>query len=483
MVNRTNNNRKSTIILFSNNPKQERRVPEVRLAGEPGVAKHLGRTLGPLRPDWDQVKRDRLQQAMREKLWAHRGPREALLSIPEGVRIVSANPADPYFGTGPDGCGQNVIGQELQKLRTFFGSYLQRRRLTLKVANVGGPWEPFSKEIDVTGTVPSEVAELAAKALGLTPEVLSVDLVTEGGFEKIPLESFGSAADLESFLAKNAGDCLAEVNLTEVAAVTLWNGTDDSYIGRADLLHLCRSCDDLLERFKMMVPLLRHTGFAPSVNFSIDDSEPRTLDEACMSEIRAAAEEMADVVISARYTLPDQPQAALLSAPEVDEPAQVVFGRHTALSPEALRDRVKGLVWGAALGDAVGLCTEFMTKAGAAEKYADPAKLSPASRVADKHRSRWGQGDWTDDTDQLVLVLDAVVAGNGVLDQRLFAKSLKQWRQNGFPELGDTAGLGIGQTVSAVLEHPAYDVAPDVAADAEWRQYGCSMAANGAVMR
>ena len=54
---------------------------QVRRAPEPGIAKHLGRTLGPLRADWDDVKANRLRRALREKLWAHVEPRNFLFSI------------------------------------------------------------------------------------------------------------------------------------------------------------------------------------------------------------------------------------------------------------------------------------------------------------------------------------------------------------------------------------------------------------------
>lgn len=93
---------------------------KIRVELEPGVAKHLGRTCGPLRPDWDQIKRDRLKQALIEKFWAHPEARTLLLSIPENTRIVFGSKVDPFFGVGPDGCGQNVMGAELQNLRLFF---------------------------------------------------------------------------------------------------------------------------------------------------------------------------------------------------------------------------------------------------------------------------------------------------------------------------------------------------------------------------
>merc|ERR1712008_108493 len=164
-------------------------------------------------------------------------------------------------------------------------------------------------------------------------------------------------------------------------------------------------------------------------------------------------------------------------------PPHVECGNHSYLARDELVDKIRGLVWGAALGDATGLCTEFMSKEEASQKYADISKVGPGSRVQDRHRSRWAQGDWTDDTDQMILLMDSLLANKGVLHPHAFAESLGQWRNEGFPELGDTAGLGIGSTVNAVLEHPAFAVAPDAAADDVWRRGGCTAAANGAVMR
>jgi hypothetical protein len=68
-----------------------------------------------------------------------------------------------------------------------------------------------------------------------------------------------------------------------------------------------------------------------------------------------------------------------------------------------LADRIRGLFFGAALGDAAGLATEFMTSAEEEEFYGtrfefmpQPTKMKP-----DTHRMMWAPGDWTDDTDQL----------------------------------------------------------------------------------
>eukprot|EP00931_Biecheleriopsis_adriatica_P079002 TRINITY_DN52419_c0_g1_i1.p1 TRINITY_DN52419_c0_g1~~TRINITY_DN52419_c0_g1_i1.p1 ORF type:complete len:709 (-),score=158.35 TRINITY_DN52419_c0_g1_i1:24-1847(-) len=420
---------------------------------------------------------------MLEKLWAHRQVRETLLSIPEGTRIVNGNSVDPFFGTGPDGCGENVIGAELHSLREFFTAFPKRRQLLLKVSDVGEPFEPFSAFVDVTGVAPGGIAVAAASVLSLTVgDILEVQLLTDGGFDKAGVDDFSSLQDLEQFLARNEDDCELEVRLVDVAVVTLWNAADDNYLGRTDVRHLCPTPEALRKRLESLAPLLAYEAFTPSITFAIDGSEPQELSASSMERIVQEAQNMADVLISAHYAIPEAYQSPL-QAPTALDSARVELGMHTCLSSSDLSDRLRGLIWGAALGDAVGLATEFMNKEEAAQAYPDRSKLSPASRVEDRHRSRWMQGDWTDDTDQLILLLDAVIEGNGIMDQKVFARSLKHWKQHGFPELGDSSGLGIGQTVNGVLEHQVYDVAPEVAATSVWRQSGCSMAANGAVMR
>mmetsp|Transcript_134099 Transcript_134099/g.246073 ORF Transcript_134099/g.246073 Transcript_134099/m.246073 type:complete len:708 (+) Transcript_134099:100-2223(+) len=460
---------------------------QIRRADEPGQAKALGRSLRPLRANWDEEKRARVREAMHLKLRAHQEPREALLAIPDGSRIVNANPVDPYFGTGEDGTGANVIGLELQELQSIFRQFPSRRLVRVKVAEIGEPCEPFWLDVDLTGASPSAVVGLVSSSLGLAPEAVEdARFLTDGGFEYMSVEDLNDAAELESFLAQNSDDCELEARLSVVAPVTLWDGLRDQFLARTDLSLLCPSLEAVERRLKDLVPLMRYAGFDYTLSLMLDGDEDkkRPLDAAAFRDAAAAAAEFADVVISSTVIVPAAPLPPLLPKPGGErEAAYVVFGRHTSLDRETLTDRVMGLIWGAALGDAVGLATEFMKKPEAVEKYPEPSKLSPASRVEDRHRSRWAQGDWTDDTDQHMLILDALVAGSGVLDQRAFACSLKRWRSEGFPELGDKSGLGIGETVNGVLEHPAYDIAPDVAADAIWRQSGCTMAANGAAMR
>ena len=436
-----------------------------------------------MRVDWDDVKRLRLREALREKFWAHATARQLLLSIPADTQIVFGNSVDPFFGTGPDGLGENVMGQELQSLRGFFLVFRSRRKVLVTVAEIGEPFEPESIDVDLTGVSPASIPGLISDLLGISPDVLQdLDLVYDGGFERRPVSDFSTPEEMEVFLAKNDDDCKLEVRMLQTAVVTLWNGTDDSYLARTDVNHLSRTVASLKARLESLLPLLLYQELSPTFLFSVEGAPEQPLLEGHMDDIRRASLEGADVVISGAVIFSEC--TPLISPPKyaIDSPA-VIAGVHSGLSSAELRDKICGLIWGAALGDAVGLSTEFMQKAEAARTYPNPDLLSPASRCEDKHRKRWLQGDWTDDTDQLILLLDAIVAGNGLLNIRDFAKSLKRWRNSGFPELGDTSGLGVGQTVHSVLEHPVFEIAPDIAADVIWRQSGRTLAANGAIMR
>ncbi|KAF9145053.1 hypothetical protein BG015_012013 [Linnemannia schmuckeri] len=159
----------------------------------------------------------------------------------------------------------------------------------------------------------------------------------------------------------------------------------------------------------------------------------------------------------------------------------------STLTKDQLHDRIRGVLYGNAVGDAYGLATEFMTKGNARTLYGNgPIAFGnePGYPVwEDNHRSKWDRNDFTDDTDQLLLILQSLEqTRDGRLHATNFAKRLKEWSVIGFPELG-TPPRGIGYTVGSVLTHPDFRFNPHRAAFDVWDSRGRSLAANGAVMR
>ncbi|MBI3371403.1 MAG: ADP-ribosylglycohydrolase family protein [Betaproteobacteria bacterium] len=140
---------------------------------------------------------------------------------------------------------------------------------------------------------------------------------------------------------------------------------------------------------------------------------------------------------------------------------------------EKLADRIRGVLYGQAVGDALGLGTEFLSRAQVIEYY--PHGLRDyADIVRDHHRSHWERGDWTDDTDQMLCILDSLLATR-VVDERDIAARLRDWALAG--------GMGMGQTTASVLCDAAYLRDPAAVARRVWEETARRSAANGAIMR
>lgn len=143
------------------------------------------------------------------------------------------------------------------------------------------------------------------------------------------------------------------------------------------------------------------------------------------------------------------------------------------------KDKILGLLFGQAIGDALGLGTEFMSKEEAEQYY--PNGLSSYHQIVqDNHRKRWEQGEWTDDTDQMLCIADAIIKDKDLLPLSV-AQELYAWFK-GIP-------MGIGKSTYQVLSFPKYIQHPEEVAKMVWelsryantnREHNAS---NGAVMR
>jgi len=136
-------------------------------------------------------------------------------------------------------------------------------------------------------------------------------------------------------------------------------------------------------------------------------------------------------------------------------------------------DIIKGVFFGQAIGDALGLGTEFLSKSDIKEYY--PNGLSDYSQIVqDKHRSRWEIGAWTDDTDQFLCICDSIIKTQKA-DELAFANELYNWFKN--------IPMGIGYTVYKVVSMPQFTLYPHKAAHLVWKISKQRNASNGAIMR
>ena len=168
-----------------------------------------------------------------------------------------------------------------------------------------------------------------------------------------------------------------------------------------------------------------------------------------------------------------------------------------------LRDRICGLLLGAALGDAIGLATEYLPRAEAEAFCARVGGVSFAGwpRVSatgtKTHCANWEEGDWTDDTDMQLCILESLLASPEALEVSAGDVSARfaAWAQAGFPGAPflDTRAVGIGGTTNAVLNNPLlHGPHPERAALYVWASPAlaelgqgqpCANASNGSLMR
>lgn len=87
------------------------------------------------------------------------------------------------------------------------------------------------------------------------------------------------------------------------------------------------------------------------------------------------------------------------------------------------KERIKGALYGFALGDALGLGTEFMTRREAAAYY--PGGLRDFdSFIRDSHRMQWKRASWTNDTIMFTSMLESILRHGGY-ERRAFAQDFR----------------------------------------------------------
>jgi len=138
-------------------------------------------------------------------------------------------------------------------------------------------------------------------------------------------------------------------------------------------------------------------------------------------------------------------------------------------------DRARGALYGQAIGDALGIAGEFKGPKLLAAKYGTgPIEYE---RVSRQNGSTWEPGEWSDDTEQALCILDAWIEEGGDLspDGVSLAKEFLRW--------AETNGKGMGNHTWNVLSSGMYSLDPIAIAKDVWERSGKNSAANGAVMR
>lgn len=108
-------------------------------------------------------------------------------------------------------------------------------------------------------------------------------------------------------------------------------------------------------------------------------------------------------------------------------------------------DFIKGVIYGGAIGDALGIATEFMNHHDIKKYYDGVEVYTYDIIIQDYHRSTWKKGDWTDDTDFTILAMKTFIE-NKNFNINKYARKMIDYINYGLPECDDTKGHGIGNT-------------------------------------
>jgi len=134
---------------------------------------------------------------------------------------------------------------------------------------------------------------------------------------------------------------------------------------------------------------------------------------------------------------------------------------------EQEKDKIKGTIIGNAVGDAIGSGAEFRSKHEIMMK-------GGVKRYGDLRRGAFAPGEWTDDTAQMICIMDSLL-DKGTIDLPDIASRFIHWAR--------TDGRGMGNLTRTVLSSQDFRHNPHAAAKSAWERSGCKNAANGGVMR
>lgn len=138
-----------------------------------------------------------------------------------------------------------------------------------------------------------------------------------------------------------------------------------------------------------------------------------------------------------------------------------------------LNDKIRGALAGFALGDALGLGTEFMNRNEIETYY--PDKLRDLDDIIrDAHRSQFGRREWTNDTEVLTRMLECIIREDGY-NLHSLARTFKGWFDEDVQDLATPVRVTCKD--SGWIEHPI------AVCHNAWQRYGVEEASNEGIQR
>ena len=129
-------------------------------------------------------------------------------------------------------------------------------------------------------------------------------------------------------------------------------------------------------------------------------------------------------------------------------------------------ERILGALWGAVVGDALGVPVEFMTR--------EDLRADPVTGMRNNGVHRQPAGTWSDDTSLMLCTVESFLGG---FDVFRMARLFSEWLHNGYWTPWGKA-FGVGRTTRASIGRMATGAMPEQAGGADEDDNG-----NGSLMR
>lgn len=120
------------------------------------------------------------------------------------------------------------------------------------------------------------------------------------------------------------------------------------------------------------------------------------------------------------------------------------------------QDKIRGLIYGQLIGNALGIATEFMDKNDISKYY--PENITYDNIYQDEHRKNWERGEFSDDGDIFLVILKHILdTEDFIIDQQILAKRFYEWYTTGLNINGNIKlPHGVGSTTRRVFSHPLF---------------------------
>ena len=144
--------------------------------------------------------------------------------------------------------------------------------------------------------------------------------------------------------------------------------------------------------------------------------------------------------------------------------------------------RVRNVIYGQAIGDSLGLPCEWLSEGEVLTRYPErgPLNFEAVDRTVFGYREVWEAGQWSDDTDMALCILDSYLERSCIISNDI-GHRFQKWLAR---------GRGAGRLTKTVLNDPRYAENPWATAESAWKAFTDAhrgphelIPPNGAVMR